>query len=218
MRRAIRVMALSLLTLLTGGLAFVWARSHFVAEAYHVYDEAAGREYNAMSSRGVLSLYREAWDSGLQVLPTVLDHSDHGDSNFWREPLPPSPPRLFPPARRDFSQSAPFRLDARAAILWSDPRMEGFGPHLGLAFFRAERPSSGGVFHEVMIPYWLVTLGAAAPALWLLRRHRRARRAVTRGATGLCVTCGYDLRGAPGRCPECGTAPSPRLDPPVAPA
>jgi hypothetical protein len=49
---------------------------------------------------------------------------------------------------------------------------------------------------------WLPTLMAAVlPAIWLCRyaKARRARR------TGLCPTCGYDLRASPERCPECGT-------------
>ena len=45
---------------------------------------------------------------------------------------------------------------------------------------------------------------AVLPALWLAGFLRRRRRA----AAGLCPGCGYDLRGTPGRCPECGTAAS----------
>ena len=42
------------------------------------------------------------------------------------------------------------------------------------------------------------------PACWMgveVRRHNVRRG---RAERGLCVRCGYDLRGTPERCPECG--------------
>lgn len=39
--------------------------------------------------------------------------------------------------------------------------------------------------------------------------HRRFHRSVDRAAAGLCPGCGYDLRGTPERCPECGRANQP---------
>ena len=68
-----------------------------------------------------------------------------------------------------------------ARALYLEPRL-GAGPQLG-------------------IPFWLPELVLLAPSLWwvlqfLRRRHRAAR--------GLCVMCGYDLRAATDRCPECG--------------
>ena len=52
-------------------------------------------------------------------------------------------------------------------------------------------------------PYWfLVLLCCPAPSLRLTARLRNRRR---RGR-GLCPACGYDLRGTPDRCPECGRA------------
>jgi hypothetical protein len=55
------------------------------------------------------------------------------------------------------------------------------------------------------MPHWMVVLiGLTAPTWWLVRRRKLLR--LERLSQGLCVGCGYDLRGsaAGGRCPECG--------------
>jgi hypothetical protein len=53
----------------------------------------------------------------------------------------------------------------------------------------------------------ICALAATLPVTWFARvgfawRHRR------RLLHGLCITCGYDLRASPERCPECGRAAS----------
>jgi hypothetical protein len=56
----------------------------------------------------------------------------------------------------------------------------------------------------IRLPLWMPTTSSAMlliPLLWSYRRHRRRRR------LGLCLRCGYDLRGSPEKCPECGTVP-----------
>jgi hypothetical protein len=65
-------------------------------------------------------------------------------------------------------------------------------------------PTGGSFKFEcsvVAVPYWsLLALMAVLPALWCRRRWVRDRRQ----KMGLCLACGYDLRGSPDRCPECG--------------
>jgi len=58
------------------------------------------------------------------------------------------------------------------------------------------------LFGVVVLPFWpLVMLFCST--LWLawMPLHRRRKRK----KLGLCVKCGYDLRGSSERCPECGT-------------
>lgn len=52
---------------------------------------------------------------------------------------------------------------------------------------------------------WLVCGTAVPPLLWLGTRGRRLLVRRRRRRSGLCLRCGYDMRGSPGRCSECGT-------------
>ncbi len=68
-------------------------------------------------------------------------------------------------------------------------------------WFDGARSTMGGVtYTDVVIPIWALVVLFATPTLWLWRCDRRRQ-------PGLCVKCGYDLRGnASGVCPECGAA------------
>ena len=61
-------------------------------------------------------------------------------------------------------------------------------------------------YTRLWLPTWLVVVPTILPlpVLITLRSRRRCR-----GQDGCCRKCGYDLRGTPGRCPECGTVPAP---------
>jgi hypothetical protein len=153
----------------------MWVRS------YRVADELSwGR--NEYENDG--SVFRRFWALGSQRGCIVIDTSRI------------SPP-LFP---RLLHKDEGFHL-SHVAIGFSAYPTSGFWWRLGFAYVRTERPVLSG--RTVAIPYWFVTsLLAVVPALWLINRVRRTAR-ISRNC---CPTCGYDMRATPGRCPECGTA------------
>ena len=75
-----------------------------------------------------------------------------------------------------------------------------------LGFKHAHGTLRGMSFWLVAVPYWFIVLLTAAPPADWWRQQRRARH---RKVEGRCPGCGYDLRGTPERCPECGWTKSP---------
>lgn len=102
-----------------------------------------------------------------------------------------------------------------------------------LAFFRAKGPAGEARFTQTVAPALGLALGiigllfclagfvvlherrteeclaALLCAGWGIGSYllqRRTFRSAERSRLGLCISCGYDLRGTPDRCPECGAA------------
>jgi hypothetical protein len=102
------------------------------------------------------------------------------------------------------------RLSQSNSIAAENPYHRTF-PDIPKRYARSDPPTmwnaiglkwySGPTHSSICFPYWLAAiLTAAAPAFSIAARVRRRRRI----EAGQCLSCGYDLRATPGRCPECG--------------
>ena len=87
---------------------------------------------------------------------------------------------------------------------WSPEMLVAIPATIVLLDLRISFSASTNRVHTWHVPVgWFFVAFATYPTLAFLhpryRRYRRRQR-------GLCVTCGYDLRVSPDRCPECGMA------------
>jgi hypothetical protein len=77
----------------------------------------------------------------------------------------------------------------------------------GFLFDRRIDTYAKGGYHGslvAVVPHWFLAGMTTIPPMLRLWVWRRARRPYRRNR-GLRVTCGYDFRATPDRCPECGT-------------
>jgi hypothetical protein len=78
------------------------------------------------------------------------------------------------------------------------------GEYGGFEWWRWSSPR-GNSIAMFAAPVWSVAaVTLIVPVGWVLSRVYRSRVRRRDLRVGRCVSCGYDLRATPGRCPECG--------------
>ena len=177
------------------GIVFMWARGMWKVDVISCQstfsdgDQLVQKEYQLLSGKGVVSL-----------CVTCL-----------RQPLPSITPEaeLAPPASSLVAHAK------MGCLTWATMRprdlqvkRDGFWQWLG---FRAESDKSEDrlmtySIRRARVPHWflflVILMSLSLQARKVLQRQRTRRLLVS----GMCPNCGYDLRGIPERCPECGKA------------
>jgi hypothetical protein len=193
MRRRLLNLLTALSLLLCVAVAALWVRSYFVADwVMHKRFTALADHPDSDTTKRV-DLHRRAW----QVLTArgrllITFSNDYLQASVNHGLYPVGGPPTF---EGDWRRIPPPPLPPETPL-----------ERIGFVVRRTSAPSGFGTGVDTGLqlgfPLWLpFVLCAILPAVWA-RRRLRARRV---GRLGLRPTCGYDLRGTPGRCPECGT-------------
>ncbi len=174
--------------LLMLGVVGLWVRSYWVADDFRYFgsqlpsDPALSQTYAIYSGCGEVSPFL-----GPQDMRETLEMAAGINSTG-----PPYPFHLLIPDTYLVHRSMP-PYDLNSVY-----GHKGFVHQLGFGY--NQRTYKGLTSYELILPYWLITIGfAVTPLIWLLKWRRRKL------GPPVCPSCGYDLTGnESGVCSECG--------------
>ncbi len=174
----------------------LWARSYFVADTLELTRSGIDRPhdhgeitdgYSIGSSKGTLLFsFEEREDRGMGMEP------------FADNP-PPLPPREPPKTMFSYDRLKPWN----ALGVFARPPGTRSCAHAGFAFQEESYMGahSSGDVNYVALPIYSLSVVTALFAFPFVRSTLVRRRRVRKNC---CLSCGYDLRATPERCPECG--------------
>lgn len=163
--------------------AVLWVRGYFVGDSFRYRQQPDPTADNVTRTDYVLASSRGRLGLAMTSMSNVA-WLPQARSLTWGRDRPPNP----------ISVASPTPLG-----------------RMGFQFVSDAVPLSGTsllMVVGIIAPSWFVVGITAVPPGLAYLVWRRWRRTELRRERGQCVRCGYDLRGTPERCPECGAVAS----------
>ena len=192
MRTRLGTLSTAVTTVAFAAGAVAWPASHRRAIGIAAFGPG-GRPAVAVASGGTFHLLLSNVPTGPRVAWTVdVRHESRGAFEGTRDDLI---------AAADWQAGDAVVLPPPSAVMTTMKTVTHNRYGLAVGWGRTPFGEPGTWFGYASAPAWLVVpllsvVPARAARRWAVRRRR--------AWAGACLRCGYDLRGSPARCPECG--------------